>query len=208
MCQKKKRTSDVDDDDFRHHECYKKFLLCSFFISVSWRWSDWQWHFRMSIEHEIISCQKSNQTRTSRSSPLIPSIEQGGSSFSSWGALTCKSSSNFLRSQFKCWPIFQILSNLETRVHHILVFSPRRFHFDFFLARRNISRFSHFGMFVMSKSSIPMTGTCLHDFLKSKFLHLRIGIEKDVSLLCLYGLTSVCNSKMRLKITFDKWILQ
>ena len=108
----------------------------------------------------------------------------------------------------ECWSIFQMLSNLETRVHHILVLLWRRIHFDFSLTRRIIYRFSHFGIFVMSKPSMSMTGIYSHDFMKAKFLHLCIDIEKDVSLLQLYGLTSNCNTKIRTKKIFDKWVPQ
>ena len=44
-------------------------------------------------------------------------------------------------------------------------------------------------IFIRSGPSIPTTGVCLHGFLKAKFSNLRIGIEKDVSSISLYGLT-------------------
>ena len=96
--------------------------FCYFlFISISWLWSDWQWHCRTSIEEEIVKDWMQGHLE------LFWLPEHLFISFE-------------VNLSVKFWSIFQMLSDLETCVHHNLILLPRRCDLDFPLVRRNICR--------------------------------------------------------------------
>ena len=93
-------------------------------------------------DFEVIDSDTSGPPSKKKSSKTESSIEQEGSSFSSWAILTSRTSSNFFRSQSICrmLTIFHMLSHLESNFSHSFVHLARRCHLG-----------SHFVQWCMSR---------------------------------------------------------
>ena len=180
----KTSTFDTDDDDVRHHVSYKNFLRYpwSQYRDIGAIESDTSGNLVEDWKQEHISSQKVKYSRKSRSHSLHPSLEQRGTSFSSFFKFLATSINLSNLDRFPKWrPIlkqeFVISWSIVKKKSSCL---PLR-------TKNQSQDFPILGFVFSSSPSIPMIGICPRTFLKAKFLRMCISIEKDVSLICLYG---------------------
>ena len=163
----------------------------------------------------VIDSDTSGPPSKKKSSKTESSIEQEGSSFSSWAILTSRTSSNFFRSQSICrmLTIFHMLSHLESNFSHSFVHLARRCHLGSHFVTNDVmlQDFPYLGDHLL-RPDPPFwrQGYASTDCWKlSSRICASVSRRTSAWCCCTEWLALACNTKdVKTNYVFEKWMLQ